>query len=166
MRSSSVTNTIIMPALKLLPEHMYSQYAIDMLLAIGYQESKFVFRRQMNGPARGFWQFEVGGIKSVLNHHSVGSIASIVLRELRLPFDASRLHDIFEFNDIIACCFARLLLWSDPSPLPDLIDPDQHEIGWEIYKRCWRPGKPHHELWPASVTYACKVRQHKIRIEI
>ena len=28
-----------------------------MLLAIGLQESRFVHRRQIGGPACGFWQF-------------------------------------------------------------------------------------------------------------
>ena len=48
---------ILDPAAKLLPG-MDSAKARVMLLAIGLQESRFEHRRQIGGPARGFWQFE------------------------------------------------------------------------------------------------------------
>ena len=44
-----------------LPDRMLSDEAVTMMLAIGYQESRFEHRRQIRGPARGFWQFEHGG---------------------------------------------------------------------------------------------------------
>jgi hypothetical protein len=44
-------------AAKLLP-FMDSPKARVLSAAIGHQESRFIHRRQINGPARGFWQFE------------------------------------------------------------------------------------------------------------
>src|SRR3546814_6857126 len=41
-----------------------------MLLAIGLQESRFLHRAQIGGPARGYWQFERGGVHGVLSHHA------------------------------------------------------------------------------------------------
>lgn len=50
-----ITTQAIEPALSLLPARMDSSRARAMLLAIGLQESRFEYRRQMNnGPARGF----------------------------------------------------------------------------------------------------------------
>lgn len=42
-----------------------------------------------------------------------------------------------ERDDVLACALARLLLYTDPSRLPDLGD----EAGaWDLYLRTWRPG--------------------------
>ena len=41
--------------------------------------------------------------------------------------------------------FARLLLWTDPAPLPAL---GAAVRAWAYYRRNWRPGKPHPETWP------------------
>jgi hypothetical protein len=43
---------IVRPALARLPDKMKSQPAIVMLLAIGRQESRFLRREQIGGPAR------------------------------------------------------------------------------------------------------------------
>ncbi|MGL5703631.1 MAG: hypothetical protein ACRCW5_11040, partial [Cetobacterium sp.] len=50
--------TIINPALELLPSKMNSDKAKVMLLAIGLQESRLIHRRQIRGPAKSFLQFE------------------------------------------------------------------------------------------------------------
>ena len=61
MTLSEIRERAIAPALALLPARMSSREAEIMLLAIGLQESLFVPRRQMgNGPARSFWQGELG----------------------------------------------------------------------------------------------------------
>ena len=58
----TVRRSMIDPALLLLPAKMESPQAVVMLLAIGLQESRFEYRRQMgNGPAKSFWQAEQGG---------------------------------------------------------------------------------------------------------
>src|SRR3546814_16803514 len=59
----------IEPALDLLGPQFGSVDAERMLLAIGLQESRFLHRAQIGGPARGYWQFERGGVHGVLSHH-------------------------------------------------------------------------------------------------
>ena len=55
--------------MQLLPAKMDSPQARAMLKAIALQESRFEHRKQIGGPARGFWQFEQGGgVRGVLNH--------------------------------------------------------------------------------------------------
>nr|WP_316904517.1 hypothetical protein [Ralstonia mannitolilytica] len=60
MNLTDVVKTAIEPALAILPSAMDTREARVMLLAIGLQESRFMLRRQVGGPARGFWQFEEG----------------------------------------------------------------------------------------------------------
>src|SRR3546814_10617520 len=48
----------IEPAIDLLGPQFGSVDAERMLLAIGLQESRFLHRAQIGGPARGYWQFE------------------------------------------------------------------------------------------------------------
>ena len=60
MTLEQVMRDAVRPALALLPAAMNTPQARCMLLAIGLQESRFVHRRQIGGPARGFWQFERG----------------------------------------------------------------------------------------------------------
>src|SRR5688572_22762789 len=99
---------------------MASPAAQAMLLAIGLQESRFLSRRQNGGPARGFWQFEVAGIRGVLTHRSTAVLIATALSELRFSAAVGRAgacHEIVTDNDTIACCFARLLLWTLPDAL-------------------------------------------------
>ena len=141
----------VMPAaFSLLPEGMDSEDARVMLLAIGLQESRFDHRVQIGGPARGFWQFEKGGgIRGVLGHHATKYHAMSACRHLRY-FDADdEAYNAIAHNDVLACVFARLLLWSLPQPLPTSSDD-----GWDQYLAAWRPGKPHPETWAAFYAQA------------
>ena len=136
-------------AYSLLPDRMQSPEATAMLLAIGLQESQFAARRQLpKGPARGAWQFErAGGVVGVLNHRSTKTYIQRALVSLCYPssLDDYGCHTAIEHNDVLACCFARLLLWTLPEPLPSLLNV---EVGWAQYLSAWRPGKPHPETWP------------------
>lgn len=131
----------------LLPDEMASEKASALLLAIGLQESGFKYRRQIGGPAHGFWQFETAGVFGVLTHHASSGPARELLEALRyptVPATADLIHDAIADNDVLACGFARLLLWTLPEPLPGPDDPDQ---GWICYTRAWRPGKPRPATW-------------------
>jgi hypothetical protein len=136
---------ILDPALKLLPS-MDSVRARMMLLAIGLQESRFERRRQLgNGPARGFWQFESGGgVRGVLQHKASIYDAVKVCHQRGVGSSTREVYERLEHDDILACCFARLLLLTDPKPLPMVGDVD---ASWAYYLRNWRPGKPHPETW-------------------
>lgn len=151
MNLDQVIAQILNPGLAQLPLSMDSLQARVMLLAIGLQESKFVHRAQVlngggKGPARGFWQFERGGgVKGVMTHHTTTGHAHRLCAERGVAWDSTAIWAKLETDDLLACGFARLLLFSDPKPLPALTDVDG---SWELYaKRTWRPGKPHRSTW-------------------
>ncbi len=136
-------DSIMNVALSLLPAKMDSPQGRAMLIAIGLQESRFEHRRQIGGPAHGFWQFEAGGgVKGVLNHPVTKPLILPILDELKYAPDDC--YNAIADNDVLACVFARLLLWTDSKPLPVQADPDG---AWFAYVRTWRPGKPHRETW-------------------
>jgi len=149
----SYTRTALNPALALLPARLDSPAARVMLLAIGRQESRFMYRHQIvsgrpgrKGPARGFWQFEkAGGVRGVMRHDATRELAMQVCESRKQPWDETLIHVRLEFDDILAAAFARLLLFSDPRPLPDL--EATHEEAWQYYLDNWRPGKPHRQTW-------------------
>jgi hypothetical protein len=142
-------------ALKILPAGMDSPEARLMMFAIGLQESRFQHRRQIGGPARGFWQFEQGGgVAGVLRHPASKAHALAVCKLRNVDADAATVYRALEHDDVLAACFARLLLWTDPAPLPAL-----HDVwgSWDYYLRTWRPGKPHKHTWPSMHESAYKL---------
>lgn len=155
MNPSTLLKTAIEPAMTLLPGSMDSPQARRMLVAIALQESGLSERRQIarwedgkpiHGPARGWWQFEGGGVIGVLRHKATAPYIAQVCHDLgysdALPME---LHHALENNDVLAACFARLNLFWLPVPLPET----QAE-GWAQYIETWRPGKPHKQRWPAA----------------
>lgn len=147
---------IIPAAYSMLPEAMRSERATALLLAIALQESGGTARRQIRGPARGFWMFEVAGVHGVLTHRASKTGIAVVVSTLRYPLVATAIQKAAEHNDVLACALARYLLWTDPEPLPD-----RHgvESGWAIYLRTWQPGRPHPEKWAANFAAAWKAVQ-------
>lgn len=116
-----------------------------MLLAIGLQESRFIHRRQIGGPARGFWQFEQGGgVRGVLRHPTSRELADKICYVRSVPPTEGAVYEALDDDDVLACCFARLLLWTDPARLPPV---GEAQDAWDLYIRTWRPGKPHRHTW-------------------
>lgn len=143
MSTDTYIRRFVVPvAYALLPESMRSPQATALLMAIGYQESRFTHRRQIQGPARGFWQFEVGGVSGVLRHRATRPFAEIVCRTLGYEPVPMVVHEAVEHHDVLAACFARLLLYADPRPIPTEAD-----AAWDTYLFGWRPGKPHRATW-------------------
>lgn len=133
----------------LLPKSFDSREARVMEYAIGLQESRFKHRQQIGGPARGFWQFERGGgVAGVLRHNSSAFHAAQACRSVGVVPEASSVYAVLAREDMdgLAAAFARLLLWTDPKPLPRIGDVD---AAWDYYIRNWRPGKPHRQTWDA-----------------
>jgi hypothetical protein len=147
---SDVLNNAIIPALALLPAGMKTDKALVLELAIMGQESGWKDRYQVvagggKGPARGLAQFERGGgVKGVLEHPASAALAGKVCTARRVPTVASVVWEELEHDDILAACFARLLLYTDPHPLPEIGD---EQGAWDYYVRNWRPGKPHRDRW-------------------
>jgi hypothetical protein len=136
-----IRTAVIPAALKFLPAKLDSFEARALLVAIGMQESRFLHRRQVGGPARGFWQFENGGgVHGVLTHAATKPLITPVLDALQ--YQPGDCYYAIEHNDTLAAVFARLLLFSHPKPLPD-----EASAAWRYYLDIWRPGKPHAETW-------------------
>lgn len=141
-------------ALTLLPPSMGSRDALVMLYTIGLQESRFVLRAQVvqgqpgkKGPARGYWQFERGGgVHGVMTHIASKALAETVCKVCAVPFDEAAVWERLETDDVLAAAFARLLLYTDPFPLPRTPNPQR---AWEYYVDNWRPGRPHRSTWNA-----------------
>lgn len=160
----NVIQTAIEPALALLPARMKSKKAAVMMLAIGLQESRFMHRRQIKGPARGFWQFEKGGgvlgvsnfggcVDHLLGCPKVGDTLKSIAKSRIGKTDIQSIYKALEHDDVLAAVLARLLLWTDVPPLPKLGDA---EGAWNLYIRTWRPGKPHRSTWDELYKQALK----------
>ncbi|MFY3127648.1 hypothetical protein ACOTGA_23640 [Achromobacter xylosoxidans] len=151
MTLDSIVSAAINPALALLPAGMDTPAARVMLLAIGLQESRFLHRRQIAGPARGFWQFEKGtrasrgGVWGVFLHAASKDHLAALCKARSVSCDPDAIYAALEYDDVLAAGVARLLLWTDPKALPAIGDAD---AGWALYLRTWRPGKPHPQTWP------------------
>lgn len=136
-----------------LPSKMESPQASVQLLAIFLQESGLTERRQRgNGPARGIGQCEIESIQNAFQHPVTSGLAKQVATNLGYDPVAVLVYDQLANDDVLAACFARLILWLDPGPLPTL----GHEAAaWDYYKRNWRPGKPRiadwHENYEAAI---------------
>lgn len=136
----------IEPAIGLLPSKMDSTAARAMLIAIALQESDLQHRRQRNGPAKSYWQFEVVGVEGVLTHPQSAALARTLTHRLDYAVAPAVIHQAIEDNDCLAAIFARLLLWTVPEPLPT---PSDTHGAWQQYLSAWRPGRPHHDRWHA-----------------
>lgn len=142
----------VVPALSLLPERMDSAAARAMIVAIALQESKLLHRHQVGGPAHGFLQFERGGgVAGVLQHRASSLWIGLACQELGYASTVDACYAAIEHNDVLACIFARLLLWTLPDAMPGR---DDVEVAWQQYLDSWRPGKPHISTWDEHYTRA------------
>lgn len=138
-----VHDRILPAALALLPARLDSAKARALVMATGLQESLFKHRRQVRGPARGLWQFEEIGVRGVLEHPASRPLTLAALEVLH--YKPGECFAAIEHNDVLACVFARLLLWTHPGQLPA-----SPASAWAYYLSTWRPGKPHPETWEAN----------------
>lgn len=143
----------INPALRLLPHEMSSDEARINLLAIGGQESGFETREQYGGgPAHGYWQFELGseashgGVWGVYLFPTCQAPLQYVCQRRDVAFDPEAIYESLLHDDVLAAAVARLLMWTDPYPVPT-----QQDDAWHMYcDRTWRPGKPRPDDWPGN----------------
>lgn len=157
MKPTVAHQLVVKPVLSWLDSYgiKHSPEAECMVLAAGLQESKLKARDQIVrakpkgkiGPATGLWQFErEGGVKGVLSHSATVTVARRVCEELGVRPERQIVWEKLVEFDLLACAFARLLLWTDPQKLPPVKVGAEQEA-WDYYIRCWRPGKPHRETW-------------------
>lgn len=117
-----------------------------LMLAIAGQESGWSHRFQQGGPARSFWQFESSGLWGVVSHQRARTTMLAVCKALAIADLNKDLFEAIAYNDAMAFCAARMLLWIDTRPLPAIGDKN---ASWDYYIRNWRPGKPRREDWDA-----------------
>lgn len=148
----------------LLPARMNSPEASLQSLATALQESRCTMRRQLinrgkrlvaEGPAKGIHQAELGGgmVTGIFGHKATREHVRSVCDALGVERNPRAIWDALESNDVLSFALARLLLWSDPKPLPAIGDSD---TAWAYYMRVWRPGKPHFHTWAEAYRVARK----------
>lgn len=141
---------------------MDSPRARVLLLAIGLQESRFEYTKQIKGPAKSYWQFESGGgIKGVMIHPASKHHARKVCEALGIPFLQPIIYNAVEFNQVLAAAFSRLLLYTDAKALPQLGDAER---AWHYYIWNWRPGKPHRHTWNSLYQKALEFVQKEYKV--
>lgn len=146
---------VVAPALTLLPAPLDTSAARALLVAIALQESGLTARRQAgNGPARSYLQFERVGLRGLLQHPRSHGYLKRVCTALDVVPNVYGIYRAIEFQDGLAVCCGRLLLWTLPAPLPVRGDDVN---AWEQYLACWRPGKPRPDAWAGNVAAAWDV---------
>lgn len=142
-----INDEVFPQAFALLPTKMDTLPARAEMLAIGLQESRFLHRTQIGGPAHSYYQFEQGGgVVGVMTHEAVKTYTRRVCDARGVQFTSRAIYDAMVNDDVLATCCARLLLWTLPGSLPAQ---NEHDKGWAQYLDAWRPGMPHPETWPA-----------------
>jgi len=151
---STFIDTILDPGLDFLwalGGPTLSNAARQNMLCIAMQESgPGLEARYQNSPsasagaAKGWWQFEQGGgVHGVMTHEASSSLARRLCDACFVQFNEAAVWRAIEGHDKLACGFARLLIWTDPYPLPT-----READGWAMYEqRLWRPGKPRRADW-------------------
>jgi hypothetical protein len=126
----------------------------QMLLTIAGQESGFSARHQHGGgPARSLLQFELAGVRGVMAHSTSRDTLRALCGDVLVDFDDRAILTAMTWSDPFAFAMGRLLILTDPWPLPKM----QGE-GWALYMRTWRPGKPRREHWPVAWAQALAAR--------
>lgn len=146
--------------LALLPPQMGMRPARVLLHAINLQENPARLEQQVKGPARGDYQFERGGgVRGVMTHPASKRLAEQVCRARGVVFNAESIYQAIGLDPVLAAALARLLLWTDPKPMPSTTD---EQGAWELYLRVWRPGA--YERQPQELRTKFK-RNHAAAVE-
>jgi hypothetical protein len=120
-----------------------------LLMAIAGQESGWAARLQTPiAYARGYWQFEAGGVDGVIGRPELAAFCA------GHDIPLARVHEALAWHDPLAYAVARLTLWLDILPLPAHGD---CEGCWTYYVRCWQPGRPRPDDWPSVYAHALAV---------
>lgn len=137
----------ITDALGLLPPFMTSPEAEVLISAIGAQESEWIYRQQIGGPAHSFLMFEEGGIRALMSNYATETYVDLLCEHFGLAFSVESIYDAILTNDVLAVALGRLLLYADPKTLPAIGD---QEGAWRYYLDTWRPGRPRPQDWPPN----------------
>lgn len=122
--------------------------ASRLLYAIGLQESEFQHRKQIKGPAKGFFQFEPIACLEVINRDKP------LLEQHKLPTNHRDLYNVLQWSEVGMILSARILLYyGSPYRLPKK---HETEHAWQNYLKAWRPGKPRLGDWWGNWSKSCQ----------
>lgn len=121
--------------------------AVFMLTAIAVHESGLrAFQLSTSGfplrsAARGLWQFEIEGVRSVVRHDAAYGCLEDLDHALawRARIKPEQVWAELPWDPVAAMRIARALLWSVPEPLPRP-NLDEEKRGWQQYLTAWNPG--------------------------
>jgi len=150
MTPTQFQHRILLPATDAFP-YQDNPQSRALLFAIAGQESGWAHRLQEGGPARGFWQFELGGVNGVFENPRAASTLLQFCQDWAIEFTAEAIYEAIAFCDPLAYTCARLALWLDPAPLPAV---GAAAAAWSYYVRVWRPGHPRPTDWAANYALA------------
>ena len=159
MTPTQFHSTIMIPAeawfVAVVPEVRMNDAARVGICAIAGQESGWQKRVQDDdGPAHSFWQFERnGGVAGLMSNRKTGPFVKRMAASLGIKYNPMSVWAAMATpnGDGMSFGMARLLLWSDPDPLPA---PSDDDAWWGYYARNWRPGDPRPDAWPANIAAA------------
>ena len=97
---------------------------------------KNVSPKPRRGPSRGLWYFTIEMVKRVLNNQGTREKAENIALEYVGSISGEAIWASLEYQDQLACQFARLLLIPDPSALPKPLE-DNALLAWDYYRRVW-----------------------------
>ena len=150
MKPATLLRLIIRPTLSELTRYdtkpgLTNPEAELLMVAIAIQESGIRYRRQINGPARSFWQIEPPTYHdTLLRYTPLQVFADNIDLGMSTPIDASY---ALRYNDALGCACARGILRLNPKPLPAIGDEAE---AWKYYLENWHPGKPRPDEWALS----------------
>lgn len=145
----------VRPALARMEPKFQGSAAECMLTAIPTQESDFrsLYQigkdgRAIHNLARGFYQFEMTGVRAVIRHPSCRWLAPFLVKNGFLTPTPEVIHFALPGSSSLQVWLARANLWWYPHSLVEpVLDFEHEEAAWQQYLEIWRPGKPHRELW-------------------
>ena len=106
---------------------MYSENALALMIGTGAVESKYKYLKQVQGPARSFWQVEpataIDNLENYLNFRP--NLLNKVIKASTVPYqllkdiNSDKMSHILMGNIYFAICMARIKYYRVPEPLPD-----------------------------------------------
>lgn len=149
MDCATFNTQILVPALAFIRGNLKNIPASveehTMLLAIAGVESAWSQRTQQPvAYAHSFYQFERGGVLGLMRDDETSKQVAVLCGMASVPFQSTAIWNYMAKPeaDNFSAAMARLLLWTDPRPLP------KNEVdGYQCYLRLWRPGAPYKDRW-------------------
>ena len=119
---------IIAPTLRKIG--LYSPAALNLVAGVGLVESGYRTRRQVDGPALGYWQMEPATEQDCwVNFLEYRPLLAGLVRRIASPSQPKP--QLLLTNDAYAASMCRIRLYRSPEPLPDATDAEALCRAWK-----------------------------------